>query len=84
MYYKEIFDQVEKEKNVVNVGALVNISAPTLSNLNWAWVGLHVWTFAGKWMNDTQLGRRLTITQGEDYNGLELWRALFVEYTEVK
>ena len=69
MYYKEIFDLVEKEKNAVTMGALVSISIPSLPNLNWAWVGSHIWTCVGKSMNDTHLSRRLTITQGEDYKG---------------
>ena len=30
-------------------------------------------------MNDTLFGRRLTLTCGEELNGLELWRALWAE-----
>ena len=30
-------------------------------------------------MTDAQLNRRLTLSNGADFNGIELWRALFVE-----
>ena len=31
-------------------------------------------------MTNTQLRRRLALAQGEEFNGIELWRALFLEY----
>ena len=31
-------------------------------------------------MNDAMLGRMETLAQGEETNGVELWRALYAEY----
>ena len=40
---------------------------------------IHVWTITGGYFSDTQLNRRTDLTLGEEFNGLELWRALFNE-----
>ena len=39
----------------------------------------HLWTFTGGFLTDSQLNRRTNLTLGEEFNGLELWRALCME-----
>ena len=79
VHYGEVFDIVERTKVPLTLIVLSNAKLPTLPHLNWRWVASHIWTFIGKWMNDTQLERRLTLAGGEEFNGIELWRSWFVE-----
>ena len=34
------------------------------------------------WMSDALFGRRLTLAGGQEFNGLELWRALYMKTWE--
>ena len=43
------------------------------------WIAKHLWSFIGRNVTDVVHGRRLTLTQNQEDNGVELWRALFVE-----
>ena len=80
MHYREVFELIEKNKNIITIESLNSTNISTLPNVNWLWIASHLWTFIGKWMTNNQLRRRLALAQGEEFNGIELWRALFVEY----
>ena len=80
VYYSEVFDLIEQTKNILTLQTLNDARVPTLPNVHWRWLASHLWTFIGKWMTNGQLDRRITLASGEEYNGVELWRALFVEY----
>ena len=80
VYYCEVFDLIESTKQMLTLKTLNDARVPSLPNVNWRWLASHLWTFLGRWMNNTQLDRRITLASGEEYNGVELWRALFTEY----
>lgn len=80
VYYCEVFDLIESTKQMLTLQTLNDASVPSLPNVNWRWLASHLWTFLGRWMNNVQLDRRITLASGEEYNGVELWRALFTEY----
>ena len=50
---------------------------PIIVDFNW--VANHLWTFIGKQITDTMYYSRTTLTNGEDGNGVELWRALYIQ-----
>ena len=80
MHSREVFDLVEQSKQIMTIKFLSETRVQRLPNINWTWIASHIWTFLGKWMTNTQLRRRLALAQGEEFNGIELWRSLFVEY----
>ena len=81
VHYSHIFDLLEQTRTIIGLKDLASLKVTALPNINWNWIASHIWTFVGKWMTDTQLNRRLTLAQGEAYNGTEVWRALFHEYS---
>ena len=48
-------------------------------NVDFHWIANHLWTFIGKQISDTMYHSRTTLTNGEDNNGVELWRALYIQ-----
>ena len=80
MFYKNIFDMIESSREPIPFRQLSTASVPLLPNVNWIWMANHIYGFVGKCMNDTMLGRMATLAGGEEFNGFELWRALFVEF----
>ena len=79
LFYKDIFDMVESEKSTISWSRLATLKVAALPNLDWQWIASQIWSFIGRFMTDTLFGRRLTLTCGEEFNGLELWRALWME-----
>ena len=65
VYYGEVFYLVEKSKFPLALALLGSSQIPSLPNLNWRWIASHVWSFVGKWMTDSQLKRRVTLSGGE-------------------
>ena len=51
----------------------------SLPNLDWQWIARQLWTFTGRYMSDTMFGRRMTLTGGEEFKGLELGRAMYMD-----
>ena len=80
MSYAYIFDMIEKEKQPIPMAALRrHETLPNGALVDMLWISNHLWVFIGRNVNDSIHGRRLTLTQNEPDNGIELWRALFVE-----
>ena len=77
--YSTIFDILEKCKTPIAWSALAATRIPSIPHMNWEWLATHMWTFIGAYLNDTLLQDRLTLTHGEVYNGLELWRMLHTQ-----
>ena len=77
--YSTVFRMVEKEKAPISWASLAATRNPELPYVNWQWMATHLWTFTGQFLTDTQLQRRTDLTLGEEFNGLELWRALYGE-----
>ena len=77
--YSKIFSVVESQKTPISWSVLSNTRNRDLPYLNWHWIATHIWTIIGGFLNDTQLNRRTDLTLGEEFNGLELWRALYTE-----
>ena len=77
-----IFKLIESSKSPIwkhslsqsTVGNSVRCSA-----VDFQWVTSHLWTFIGKHVTEVVYSRRMTLTNGEEDHGMELWRALFVE-----
>ena len=77
--YSYIFELIEKEKQPIDMNALQLYTLPNGVVVDMNWVAKHLWSFIGRNVTDTVHGRRLTLTQNQEDNGIELWRALFVE-----
>ena len=77
--YSKIFDLIEKQKAPIHWRSLATTQVTELPYDNWEWVATHIWTFIGGYVNDILLSRRSTMTNGEEFTGLELWKAIFQE-----
>ena len=80
--YEFVFREIEAQKVPVMKANMSNavIGDSTRQVLvDWSWITSHLWTFIGKHVTQTTYTRRTTLTGGEEDNGVELWRALFVE-----
>ena len=77
--YGLIFDTIESTKVPINWSTLAMTRNQQLPFMNWEWAATHIWTFIGGYLSDDIMRRRMTLTNGQDYNGLELWRALYAE-----
>ena len=64
VYYCEVFDLIESTKSILTLRTLNDARVPSLPNVNWRWLASHLWTFLGRWMNNTQLDRRITLASG--------------------
>ena len=78
--YATIFKLVETNKARIDWISIANTKTPELPYLNWSWISQHLWTVTGNYLTDTLLNKRTDLTLGEEFNGLELWRALFSEH----
>ena len=47
--------------------------------MNWQCIATHIWTIGGGSLSDLQLNRRIDLTLDEEFNVIELWRAVFNE-----
>ena len=47
--------------------------------LDLVWISRHLWTFLGPRLGDDVYGRRVQMAGGEENNGLELWRKMFMD-----
>ena len=76
--YIRILDKVEQTNETITMERLRTVQMENLE-LDWDWLSQHLWTTMAYFVNDTVLSRRKVYTQGEEWNGIELWRAMFVE-----
>ena len=77
--YAKVFELAESAKVPIKWELLPTTHIPDLPYVNWSWIATHIWTFTGAFLTDNQLLRRSTLTLGQEFNGLELWRALYME-----
>ena len=86
--YAEVFRLIENEKGIISWANLPHMKIQSLPHMNWQWIASHLWSFMGQYMTDNVLNDRLVHTCGEEFNGLELWRQLFLQHcggsTELK
>ena len=80
--YGLIFDVVEQTKVPINWLSLSTTYFAQLPRMNWEWASTHLWTFIGGYLSDDMMRRRLTLTNGQDYNGLD-YGALYMLRTMV-
>ena len=79
MFYKDVCDFIEGEHAMIPWAKLATLKVASLPNLDWQWIAEQLWTFTARYMSDTLFGRRMTLTGGEEFNGLELWRTMYME-----
>ena len=77
--YAKVFALIEGQKTPIAWAKLCTTMIPELPYIEWEWVTTQLWTFLGGYINDTLLSRRLTMANGEAYNGMELWRTMYQE-----
>ena len=58
---------------------LATLKVAILPNLDWQWMSPLLWSFNGRFMSDSLFGRQLTLAGDKEFNGLELWRVLYME-----
>ena len=75
--YAKVFALIENQKTPIEWAKLRTTVIPDLPYVQWEWIATHLWTFLGGYIDNTLLGRRLTMANGEPYNGMELWRAMY-------
>ena len=78
--YATIFRIVETNKARIDWMSIANTQNPELPHLNWQWIAQHLWSITGNYLTDNLMNKRTDMTLGEEFNGLELWRALFNEH----
>ena len=76
-----VFKLIESWKVPIQMSQLgVNvIGAHQNVVVDFRWVANHLWTFIGKNVTDSVYYSRTTLTHGEENNGVELWRALYIQ-----
>ena len=74
----KVFDLIEKTKRPVSLRDLPNIKIEGL-DVDWNNLAVKLWTFIGNHVTGIIHQRRNQLTLGQEYNGIELWRALFVQ-----
>ena len=74
-----LLDLVQKYRQPLTFRALNDIRSVDDAPLNLPWLSRHLWTFLGPRLGDSIYQRRVQMAGGEDSNGLELWRRLFIE-----
>ena len=77
--YSRIFELVETNKVPIVWADLRTTYVPDLPHVDWQWISTHIWAFTGNFLSDAQLTRRMALVGGEEFNGLEYWRALHAE-----
>ena len=77
--YSYIFELIQRERQPIAMNALGMYTLPDGVTVDLHWIAKHLWSFIGRNVTDVVHGRRLTLTQNQEDNGVELWRALFVE-----
>ena len=77
--YSRIFELIETNKTPIKWATLARTQIADLPYLDWQWIATHLWTFTGNYLSDSQLTRRAALVGGEEFNGLEYWRALYSE-----
>lgn len=76
--YIRVLDLTEATKETITNAILCNVVIPNLV-VDWEWLKQHLWTAMPYFVTDLVLGRRKVYTPGQEWAGLELWRALFTE-----
>ena len=77
-----IFKLIESSKSPIwkhSLGQSTVGDSSRSSAVDFQWITSHLWTFIGKHVTEVVYSRRMTLTNGEEDHGMELWRALFVE-----
>ena len=77
--YALVFDLIEQQKTPIDWNLLATTRVAELPYLNWSWVATHMWSFTGAYLTDNQLTNRSTLVGGQEFNGLEHWRALYLQ-----
>lgn len=76
--YNIVFELIEKSKQPIRWSALAN-ATPSLPTANLQQVASQLWTFIGNNVSDLTHQRRSQLAVGEQFNGMELWRILYME-----
>ena len=77
--YGFIFNLIEAQKTRISNSNLSMGKLDDGTEVDFKWLSQHLWVFIGKNIDNDLHGRRLALTQNEQDNGFELWRALYVE-----
>ena len=70
---------VEKAREVITSAKAAQVQSISGVQLDMPWINQHLWTTMSYFVDDVVLSRRMIYTQGGDWNGLEFWRAMYVE-----
>ena len=75
-----VVELTEMQRSPLTKHRLAAMGGVDEAPLNLNQLSSHLWTFLGQHcLEDVVYSRRLQLTNGEDLNGLELWRRLFLE-----
>ena len=78
----KVFDLIEQTKKPISLKEIPGLRvdpAHGLEDADWMNIALKLWSFIGNHVTGLIHQRRHQMTLGEEYNGLELWRALYVQ-----
>ena len=75
----QVFDLIESTNRPIRNSELATLVVDGLK-IDWKWISVKLWTFIGEHVTDLIHSRRIQLTLGDDMNGLELWRALYIKH----
>ena len=75
-----LLEVVEKHREALTFQKLSSISTVDGATLDLPVISRQLWCFLGPRLGDSLYSRRVQLAGGEDQNGLELWRKLFMEF----
>ena len=75
----QVLDLVQATPTRITGALLPTIRVASLPHVDWTWLNTHMWTTLAYFVTDTVMSRRLQWTHGEEWAGLEWWRAMFLD-----
>ena len=80
MAWLRLLELVEAEKQPMTNLRISTIETIDGKEVDLAWLSHHVWAFILQNVNDAVHAQSTALAGGEEFNGLELWRRMFVNH----
>ena len=74
--WDDVLDEIQKSKVSIKLDQLSTVVIKG-KTLDMRWAAGYLWNFQGTHMENTMYNRRAALANGEEKNGIELWRRLF-------
>ena len=77
--WARLLELVEQERRPMNLEKQRGIVSVDAVPLNLPWISTQLWAFIGNHLAPSIYQQHLSLDAGEEYNGLERWRRLYLD-----